>query len=457
MCGSKSAVPDPRSRPVEDPASCPDRAKRWQRRLLRETAARCEAERLLETKSLELFSANVRLTELNDDLERRVALRTDELVRAAAARGDFLSAMSHEIRTPMTAVLGMIDLLRLEELTPRQRAFVDNIHASGRHLLVIINDILDFSRMESGRIELEQEDFELPAMVERVKSMLGPLAQERGLRLDFMFAGPVPALVRGDQTRISQILLNLVGNAIKFTFEGGVTVTIASEPAGGDFRLRFGVRDTGIGIAPENRRELFEAFTQADRSTTRKFGGSGLGLAISKRLVDAMGGSIGIEAAAGPGSSFWFEVPVGAGDAAAPAETAHGSTVLAAPCHILVAEDIALNRDVIAAMLERHGHQVAFAANGQEAFDLVARTAFDLLLMDVQMPLLDGVAATRLIRRLPPPAGEIPIIALTANVMAAEQLKCLQAGMNHVLMKPIDWDAMNRVIAQFGRSGERPA
>lgn len=447
-------MPDPHRRPPPPPDHDAGReeARRLERRADREKAARNEAERLLETKSLELYEANKRLSELNSDLEKRVELRTRELARAAAVRGEFLAAMSHEIRTPMTGVLGMMDLLRAEDLTPRQKGYVDSVHASGRHLLVIINDILDFSRMETGKIELEHETFSLPAILGRVESMLGPLAMENGLEFRVAFTGPAPPQVSGDATRLIQILLNLVGNAIKFTLNGSVVVTGSFERIDGRLRVRFEIRDTGIGIPAENQARLFNAFTQADRSTTRKYGGSGLGLAISKRLVDAMDGTIGARANPGGGSVFWFEILLEEGGAEQPSDNGPVITAPVVPRRILVAEDIALNRDVIEAMLTRDGHQLTFVENGQEALDLVQQSPFDIVLMDVQMPLLDGVEATRLIRQLAPPAGDVPIIALTANVMASEQLKCLQAGMNSVLMKPIDWEAMNRVIAQVGQA-----
>lgn len=425
-----------------------DRTDRWQRRAEREQLARHEAERLLESKSLELFEANQRLTDLNAYLEQRVKVRTVELARAADARSEFLAAMSHEIRTPMTAVLGMIDLLRAEDLTPKQMSFVESVHASGRHLLVIINDILDFSRIESGEIELEHENFSIPAVLESVRSMLNPLAQERGLRLCFNLIESSHAVVKGDATRVKQVLLNLVGNAIKFTAKGGVVVTVSFERAEDRLRFRFEVSDSGIGISTQNQHNLFRAFTQADGSTTRKFGGSGLGLAISKRLVDAMGGEIGARRNPQGGSTFWFEVPLDKGCHVALPESRLAAQCPSEPRRILVAEDIALNRDVISAMLERDGHSVTFAEDGRAALELVQQAPFDLILMDVQMPVMDGFEATREIRKLTVRASDIPIIGLTANVMAAEQQKCLEAGMDIVLMKPIDWERLEGVIAR---------
>ena len=429
--------------PPDDPAV---RFDRWKRRAEREQAARHEAERLLESKSLELFEANRRLTELNANLEERVRTRTAQLARAAQARSEFLAAMSHEIRTPMTAVLGMIDLLRAEPLTPKQKEYVESVHSSGRHLLVIINDILDFSRIESGKIELEQDDFSLRAVVEGVRAMLEPLAREQGLELRCDLPAALPAIVRGDSTRLKQVLLNLGSNAIKFTPQGSVIIALSTESTEHGHRFRFEVSDTGIGISEADSAQLFGAFTQADRSTSRKYGGSGLGLAISKRLVEAMGGTIGVRRNIGRGSTFWFEVELPESEAASgPANEA--PVALASARRILVAEDIALNRDMIRAMLQRDGHKLTFATHGGEAVDLVRQSEFDLVIMDVQMPVMDGIEATRHIRRLQAPKGAIPIIALTANVMAAEQQECLGAGMDAVLMKPIDWDRLRSTIA----------
>jgi signal transduction histidine kinase/CheY-like chemotaxis protein len=380
---------------------------------------------------------------------------TAKLARAADARGEFLAAMSHEIRTPMTGVLGMVDLLEVEPLTPKQVGYVEAIRASGRHLLNIINDILDFSRIESGRIELERIDFSLPVVLERLRSLLHPLAQERGIELRFELADHSPPVVKGDPTRLKQVLLNLAGNAIKFTSEGSVVVAVTYRRVEEHFPFRFcfEVRDTGIGIAPEVQAELFTAFTQADRSTSRRYGGTGLGLAISQRLVRAMGGEIRFASEAGKGSAFWFEIPFEIGHAIKSARPGAAPGPLMASRRVLVAEDIELNRDIIGTVLGRDGHQVVFATNGQEAVDLARESRFDLILMDVQMPVMNGVEATRRIREFAGPAADTPIVALTANVMAAEQEKCLQAGMNDVLMKPIEWERVRAVMARYELRG----
>jgi PAS domain S-box-containing protein len=378
--------------------------------------------------------------------------------RASRAKSEFLAAMSHEIRTPMTGVLGMADLLAGAHLPERERGYVEAIRASGRHLLSIINDILDFSRIEAGRLELEQVDFSVFFLLEQVRSLMAPQAAERGLGLEFKFETPSPPVVQGDPTRLQQVLLNLVGNALKFTQKGGVTVAVSHGPADGRMaRFRFEVRDTGIGIPKEKQAELFEAFAQADRSTARRYGGSGLGLAICKRLVGAMGGQIGVESVPGVGSLFWFEVPLELGDAMVAAERTAAAPVAVPPLRVLVAEDVEINRDLLRDQLGRHGHELAFAQNGAEAVELAAEGRFDLVLMDVQMPVMDGIEAARWIRRLPPPAGAVPIAALTANVMEAERERCLAAGMSRVLTKPVAWPELFATMAALTAAGDEAA
>ena len=372
-----------------------------------------------------------------------------QLRRKSDARAEFLAAMSHEIRTPMTGVLGMADLLAAQPLPPEQRRYVDAMRASGRHLVNVINDILDFSRIETGKLTLETIDFRMAEMIEQVRSLVHPMALEKGLVFEARLAPGTPSVVQGDPTRLRQILLNLAGNAVKFTQQGSVRVEVTgAADAAGRVHYRFEVRDTGIGIAPDKLDILFTPFTQADRSTVREYGGSGLGLAISRRLAEAMGGSIGVTSKQGTGSVFTLEVAFAAGDSNHHTAAGTDALVAAAPRRILVAEDVQINREIVRLALGARGHRIVFAHDGAEALAKVQQEHFDLVLMDVQMPVMDGVEATRRIRALPGDVARIPIVGLTANVMSQEQARYLAAGMDECLMKPIEWDRLAAAIAR---------
>jgi two-component system, sensor histidine kinase len=387
---------------------------------------------------------------------------------AGRAKSEFVAVMSHEIRTPMTGVLGMADLLSNADLPAKEREYVAGIQTSGRHLLALINDVLDFSRIEAGKLELESVEFGLPEMLEQVRSLLAPEAALRGLDLCFDLEVHSSPVLCGDPTRLKQVLVNLVWNGIKFTPKGSVSVTVnrcaPEDHAGKDYagknkrgRFRFEVRDTGIGVAADRQAILFQAFSQADSSMTRQYGGSGLGLAICKNLVQAMGGEMGVESVLGIGSRFWFEVSLGVSERTSIPAKAADVLVETKSRRVLLVEDVELNQVLITDMLRVHGHDVTLAKNGMEAVDLAMKEAFDLVLMDVQMPVMDGVEATRRIRRLPPPAGEVPVFALSANVMAAEQARCIAAGMNGALTKPVDWRQLFDALARYGGSGQKPA
>ncbi|MDR6771944.1 PAS domain S-box protein [Azospirillum sp. BE72] len=375
--------------------------------------------------------------------------------QANRAKGEFLATMSHEIRTPMNGVLGALALVDGPNLDEEQRQLLDVANRSGKALLQIIDDILDLSKLEAGKAEVEPADFELRAVMRDCIDLLEPTAGGRGLILTREVAPAVPDRVRADLRRIRQVLVNLVGNALKFTQRGGVAVRVGLEGEavpGRPFFLRFEVADTGIGIPEDVQPTLFRRFTQGDSSTTRRFGGTGLGLAISRELVTLMGGRIGVVSAEGKGSTFWFTVRCE--PAADPCDG-----VPTAPCapepepqgapqggwgteetcglRVLVAEDNEINRDIVVTMLRRAGHRVTAVEDGLQAVRLVEEDRFDLVLMDVQMPVMDGVTATRHIRAMPGPASRLPIVALTGNVMPGHRAEYLAAGMTAYLTKPI--------------------
>ncbi|GLR83076.1 PAS domain S-box protein (plasmid) [Azospirillum oryzae] len=381
--------------------------------------------------------------------------------QANRAKGEFLATMSHEIRTPMNGVLGALALVDGPNLNDDQRQLLDVANRSGNALLQIIDDILDLSKLEAGKAEVEPVDFELRAVLGDSIDLLEPAACGRGLILTREVAPAVPDRVRADLRRIRQVLVNLVGNALKFTHRGGVAVRVGLEgevPAAGAFFLRFEVADTGIGIQEDVQPTLFRRFTQGDSSTTRRFGGTGLGLAISRELVTLMGGRIGVTSAEGKGSTFWFTVRCEpAADPSAgvlsvpcapePVPAGASETPAAAGLHVLVAEDNEINRDIVVTMLRRAGHRVTAVEDGLQAVRLVEEGGFDLVLMDVQMPVMDGVTATRHIRAMPGEAGRLPIVALTGNVMPGHRTEYLAAGMTAYLTKPIVSADLYEVLA----------
>jgi signal transduction histidine kinase/ActR/RegA family two-component response regulator len=353
-------------------------------------------------------------------------------VRAGEAKSVFMATISHELRTPMNGVLGMAQLLRESKLDGEQHQMVETIARSGRSLLKVINDVLDLSRLEAGKMLLARAPFSLSETVELVRSLLAVEASSKGIALVLEVDRELPDRYIGDGARTNQVLLNLAGNAVKFTSHGQVLIQVKRVPGG----LRFSVTDTGIGIASATLKTLFEPFIQGEASATGGGGGTGLGLAISKRLVEAMGGEIGMESEPGKGTCCWFDVPVQPALAMAPPPSPPAPPARA--LRILLAEDNVVNQTVARRFLERQGHQVDVVTNGRQAVEACVRQRWDLILMDCQMPEMDGFTATMEIRRLEQALSrQTPIVALTANAHAEDRVRCLEAGMDGHVAKPL--------------------
>jgi PAS domain S-box-containing protein len=387
------------------------------------------------------------LTDISDKQALEASLReaAERAEQAAAAKGHFLANMSHEIRTPMNSIIGFTDLLLQTDLSPAQRSHLNTIRQSSRSLLRLLNDILDTSKMDSGRLELESRDFSLRSLAMQIESSLRLGAQARGLRLATHYPADMPEYFKGDTLRLLQVLTNLVGNAIKFTETGGVDVLFSLE--GGVVHVQ--VRDTGIGMSPAQVQSIFDPFTQADASISRRFGGTGLGTTIARQLVEAMKGRIEVESEPGRGSTFHVWLPLAPGRAPDEPQS-QGDAPRLPPLRVLIADDVEQNLELLTLVLRAGGHQVESARDGEQAVEAFLAGRFDVVLMDVHMPVIDGLQATRLIRQHERTRGlaATPVIALTASVMANDRREARQAGMSGFAVKPLDIPRLYEEIAR---------
>ncbi|HET9236195.1 MAG TPA: ATP-binding protein [Oligoflexus sp.] len=398
----------------------------------------------------ELRKAIQRHQETTQGTLRELEKSRDEALKATQTKSEFLANMSHEVRAPMNGVLGMAQLMRFTDMTPEQRKYVDAIVDAGDSLMGIINDILDFSKIEAGHFQIDYQDFDLRRCLQSTLQIFEVRAKEKGLDLILDMKDDLPRMMRGDDLRLRQILNNLISNAIKFTSQGRVVVHVQAQPQADEkFNLSIQVQDTGIGIHKEDMGRLFKSFSQANSSITRKFGGTGLGLAISQALCEMMGGSIGVDSSPGKGSTFYFNLIFEKAQSEG-GEVKENGTEYSRNLRILVADDSDVNQMIIRTMFKKLGIRVDIAADGLEAIEMAAATAYDLIYMDVHMPAKDGPEATRIIlsenRFQPPPR----VIALTADMFKDDHRQCFEAGMIDLLMKPVQLHDLRLSLLKHG-------
>jgi signal transduction histidine kinase/CheY-like chemotaxis protein/HPt (histidine-containing phosphotransfer) domain-containing protein len=435
-----------------------------------EIAALSRAAKVFRDKNSETKLLLERYQELSEQLEEKVELRTEELEQAnrellvaidraesaTQAKSEFLANMSHEIRTPMNGIIGLSHLALQHEYTPGQRDYLSKIHSSAELLLNVLNNILDFSKAEAGQVMVESTPFDLKQVLKNVFDSCDFTAKEKGVTLHVVLDPELPTLLLGDPTRLQQVLLNLINNAIKFTAQGGVLLQLApAQQQDKEVEIEFRVQDEGIGLSQEQIKHLFQPFSQAESSTSRKYGGTGLGLAISKQLVEMMGGEIGVESEEGGGTTFYFSLLMQRCDdgvtvepLSTPQEITHSTSGLQG-VRVLLVEDNAINQQVASELLESVGVVVTVADNGRKAVEAVEQQSFDLVLMDIQMPEMDGYEATRTIRQYYTEEA-LPILAMSANVMQSDRDQAREAGMNDHIGKPIVVQLLYEKLAQWG-------